>query len=225
MTEDERRDRLRGWFDTVYDSVTEAVINDHIFWEVQDTIRNNPELQNTSSAFYDWMGSTFIDSTALAIRRQLDRDDKSVSLYRFLMELQKYPELISRIYHRTLYVRPEYPEARSEHMANYTYNKFVGVNEEVLDVTTIQQEIDSLKAVSKTVHHYADRVVAHYDTRGLQQDPPKFTDLSESLSVLEKLVLRYLLLLKAVGQRTLLPTFQYDWKRVFRIAWIPPEVR
>jgi len=220
MTQDERRARLKEWLASVYENVTEAVINEYIFWQVQDIIRNNPELQSTSSAFFGWMGSTFVHSTALAIRRQLDKDENSVSLYRFLLELQKFPELISRAYHRSLYNRPEYPDERAEHMANYTYNRSVGENADELDVNAIQQEIDSLRAVSERVHHYADRVVAHYDARGLQQQTPNFTDLSECLTVLEKLVLRYVLLLNGAWQDSLLPSFQYDWKSVFRIAWI-----
>lgn len=172
MTEDGRRARLKEWLTSIYDNVTEAVINDHIFWEVQNTIRNNPELQNTSSAFYDWMGSTFIHSTVLAIRRQLDRDENSVSLYRFLTELQNFPGLISRGYHCSLYMRPEYSREFGQHLPNSTYNNHVGENATVLDTSVIQQEINSLRTVSERVHHYADRVVAHYDERGLQQPAP-----------------------------------------------------
>ncbi len=128
MTVEERRDRLKKWLESVYSDVTEAVVNHHIFWEVQEIIRNNPELQNTSSAFYDWMGSTFVHSTVRAVRRQLDTDKKCVSLHRFLLELQDSPELISRAYHRSLYVRPEYSAECAEHMANYTYNRHVGDN-------------------------------------------------------------------------------------------------
>jgi hypothetical protein len=73
---------------------------------------------------------------------------------------------------------------------------------------------------SETLHHYADRVIAHYDSRGLAQPTPKFSDISDCLAVLEKLVLRYVLLLNGAWQDSLLPTFQYDWKRVFRIPWI-----
>lgn len=200
MTEEERRNRLRGWLDVIYENVTEAVINQHIFWEVQEIIRNNPTLQNTSSAFYDWMGSTFVHSTVLAVRRQLDKDRNCISLYWFLMELKEFPELISRQFHRSLYVRDEYPAARADRMANATYNRYVGQNANVLDVNTIQQEIEVLDEASQRLHHYADRVVAHYDSRGLQQPTPSFNDLTQCLAVLEKLVLRYVLLLKGAGK-------------------------
>lgn len=221
MTLEERRVRLRDRLDRIYENATEAIINQHIFWEVQDIIRNNAELQNASSAFYQWMASTFVHSTVLAVRRQIDSDQKSLSLMRFLLELQKYPELISRSYHETLYSRPEYSVDRARSAARHTYDKFVGQDAQVLDVSTVQNEIQRLKASSEKIHHYADRVVAHYDSRGLNQDTPKFNDVTECLKVIEELVLRYILLLKGAWQDSLLPTFQYDWKSIFRLTWIP----
>ncbi len=218
MTIEERRIRLKKWLESVYESVTEAVVNQHIFWEVQEIIRTNAQLQNTSSAFYELMNSTFVHSTVIAVRRQLDIDKNCISLCRFLLELQKYPELISRQYHRSLYV---HNLDFADHRADETYDRHVGRNAEVLIKDVIQQEIDSLKMVSETIHHYADRIVAHYDTRGLgQASAPKYDDLTKCLVVIERLVLRYALLLNGARQDSLLPTFQYDWKRVFRIQWI-----
>jgi hypothetical protein len=219
MTLEERRSRLNKRLDIIKENVTEALINQHIFWEVQGVIRHNPQLQNIPSAFYQWMWSTFVHSSALAVRRQVDRDRKSVSLLRFLTEVRECPDLISRDYHRSLYGR--YAKELADELARLTYDKHVGAGASKLDRNTVQQEIDSLHKASKTIHHYADRTVAHYDTRGLSEPVPKFADLEECLKVLEKLVLRYLLLLKGASQSTLLPTFMYDWKAVFTIPWIP----
>jgi len=223
MTLEERLARLKEWLGKIYGSVTEAVVNQHVFWEVQDIIRVNRQLQNTSSVFYDWMGSTFIHSTVLSVRRQLDTDKNSISLHRFLLELKEFPELISRDYHVSLYNRLEYSAEFAHHQANYTYDRHVGEKAGVLDVNTIQMEINSLKIASENLHHYADRVIAHHDKRGLERQTPKFNYLSECVAVLEKLVLRYTLLLNGAWQDSLLPTFQYDWKEVFRIPWIPSE--
>ena len=38
-----------------------------------------------------------------------------------------------------------------------------------------------------------------------------------------RLVMKYRLLLKADGSDSLVPTWQYDWKAVFREPWIPAE--
>jgi hypothetical protein len=223
MTLEERRVRLKEWLDCISEGVTEAVVNQHIFWEVQGLIRSNPYLQNSSSEFFEWMASTFAHSSALAVRRQLDIKRPSISLCRFLLELQKFPDLISRQYHCTLYAPSgeAIETANKIKMANYTYDRLVGEEAIVLNIDAIRQEIESLRMASERIHHFADRVIAHYDQRGLEQSTPKFDDLDECLAVLEKLVLRYRLLLNGAFQATLLPTFMYDWKSVFRVAWIP----
>jgi hypothetical protein len=224
MTLEERRNRLREWLDTICDGVTEAVVNDHIFWEVQKIIRDNPRLQNVSNIFYVWMGSTFVHSTVLSVRRQVDGGSDSISLYRFLLELKSYPDLITRDYHRSLYKpREHFPEFAAD-AADHTYDRYVGENAVVLDVAAIEQEIESLNAASEKLHHYADRIVAHYDKRGLNQPVPKFDELTACIGVLEKLVLRYVLLLRGAWQDTLLPTFLDDWKNIFGFPWIPNEV-
>jgi len=219
ITLDERRGRLSKWLDIIKENVTEAVINQHIFWEMQDIIRHNPQLQKTPSAFYQWMGAAFVHSSALAVRREVDRDPKSVSLVRFLTEVRDRPDLVSREYHRSLYDRLGDKELADD-LARRTYDRHVGASATALDQNTVQQEIDSLQKTSKIIRHYANRAVAHYDTRGLSEPVPSFADLGECLRVLETLVLRYMLLLKGASQSTLLPTFMYDWKAIFRIAWI-----
>ena len=215
----ERRSHLKKWLDIIKENVTEAVINQHIFWEVQDIIRDNPQLQKTPSAFYLWMGSAFVHSSALAVRREVDRDPRSVSLLRFLTEVRDCPDLVCRKYHRSLYDRLGDKEL-AEDLARRTYDKHVGASATALDQNTVQKEIDSLQRASKIIRHYANRTVAHYDTRGLSEPVPSFADLGECLRVLERLVLRYMLLLTGASQSTLLPTFMYDWKAIFRIAWI-----
>jgi hypothetical protein len=221
MTLDEQRARLKEWLDCIDGNVTEAVDNQHMFWEVKEIIRSNPKLQNASSDFYRWMDLMFAHSTVLAVRRQLDHDERSVSLYLFLVELKKFPALISRSYHRSLYSGPSAEVA--DHQAKSTYDREVGENADELNVNTIQQEIDSLNTASENLRDYANHAVAHTNALGLERPVPSFRDLGEWLALLEKLVLRYVLLLNASRRDSLVSEFQDDWKRVFRIPWIPSE--
>jgi hypothetical protein len=77
-----------------------------------------------------------------------------------------------------------------------------------------------MKVLASNVEHLADRRYAHYDPRGLTAPRPTFQDIGNCLRLFQKLILRYKLLLKGAAQATLLPTFLYDWKEVFRRPWI-----
>jgi hypothetical protein len=169
MTDLERLQRTLQWLDIVASETIELVTNDHIFWEVQDIIGANRKLRNAESVFFKWLSSTFAHSAAAAVRRQASLNDKSVSLHRLLDELRKFPHLISREYHRSLY---------AHHGSKYL-----------------------LEGADKIYDEYVG-------------------DLRNCLLELDELVRKYLLLMKAEHKITLLPTFLYDWKSIFRLAWI-----
>jgi hypothetical protein len=49
---------------------------------------------------------------------------------------------------------------------------------------------------------------------------PTFQELDTVLDLLEELLKEYVLLLEGKGLTDVLPVWQYDWKRPFRVAWI-----
>lgn len=105
-------------------------------------------------------------------------------------------------------------------MLESDFDRLVGVGRSYLDPTNVRAELDEMTTVASNVEHLADRRYAHYDPRGLAAPRPTFTDVENCLKLFERLILRYKLLLKGAAQTTLLPTFLYDWKDVFRLPWI-----
>jgi hypothetical protein len=218
MTDLERLHRAIQWLDIVASETIELVTNDYIFWEVENIIGTNRRLRNAESVFFAWLSSTFAHSVAAAVRRQASLNNQSVSLHRLLDELKKFPHLISREYHRSLYAH-----CGSKYIlesADKIYDEYVGPKLKMLDPSQVQKDIDLLVRASEKIRHYTDRVVAHYDQRGLSQAVPTFSDLKYCLLEFDELVCKYLLLMKAEPKITLLPTFLYDWKSIFRFAWI-----
>jgi hypothetical protein len=43
-----------------------------MYWEINEMIKTNSKLLQTPSHFFEWMRNSFIESTSLAVRRQLD---------------------------------------------------------------------------------------------------------------------------------------------------------
>ena len=206
---EQRRDKLKNWLDRIRPSVTEAVINDYLFWELQSIIQHNEFLAESSSVLFTWIGSTYVNSSVLAVRRQLDTDEDSISLRRLLLNIAEEPKVLSREYYRTVGGRS----------ADFTYDKQVGVGATVVSGAAVQSEIQSLIDASERLLHFADRTVAHYDKRGIKKALPKFEEITRCLGIMEGLVIRYQLLLKGVWQERLLPPLD-DFQRLFRVPWI-----
>jgi hypothetical protein len=78
-----------------------------------------------------------------------------------------------------------------------------------------------VKEAAEGLEHYVDRRVAHYDKKDLARPVPKFSDLTDALKALEKVVILYWRLLKGPSMTTIVPIIMYDWKDIFRFAWQP----
>src|SRR5262245_17028300 len=107
MTEVERRARLITWLSSIYEDVQDLLVDDHIFWALQNVVVANPAFKNSSGLFTQWMASSFVQATAAGVRRQAKSDENSISLKRFLIEVQNYPSLVSRSHYMSLYAGQE----------------------------------------------------------------------------------------------------------------------
>ena len=218
MTIEQRRERALGWLETIYKDVQELVVHNHVFWEVQNIIKKNQRLADTPSVFYDCLALTFSQSATVTVRRHSKLNKQSVSLHRLLEELRQYPKIITRDYFVGLYGLDRLEQKR----ANRAFDKLAGKDAGHLDPGRVQDDIDELKKGTKPIEDFVDRRVAHYDPRPLKYGQPKFDQLTDAIHCLEKLTLRCSLVLKAESAATMLPTFQYDWKAIFKFPWIEP---
>lgn len=219
MNEKERRDRLIQWLEIIFQDVQDLLLDDHIFWELQKVVEANPEFTEASGLFTQWIASSFVQATAVGVRRQAKVDIDSISLARFLAEVEKYPSLVSRAHYMSLYAGKD---AWLLEIGEDDFNTVAGVGAANLPMAVAQKQMADLKAAVRGIEHYVDRRVAHYDTRGLARATPTFTDLTTSLQTLERLIILYWRLLKGPSMTTMLPTIQFDWQDIFRFAWLKP---
>jgi hypothetical protein len=87
MDESAQRDRLIKWLEVVSRDVEDLLLDDYMFWELQDVVRRNPRFATASGLFTQWMFTAFVQATAIGVRRQAKADNDSVSLRRFLLEV------------------------------------------------------------------------------------------------------------------------------------------
>lgn len=220
MDVDVRRKRATDWLEAIYKDVQDIVVDNYVFWEVQEMVKANNRLAKTPTIFKQWMASGFIQSAALSVRRQADKSDDCESLHRFLLEIKRWPGIVSRQSVQDLYLRSNVDPTFAAELANSDYDRLIGPKLMEPKPESAQKEIDELLAKTGGIRHYVNRRVAHYDTRGIQQPLPTFNDLGECLALFERLIKKYKTLLMGAGLTTLLPTFQYDWKAVFYFPWL-----
>jgi len=218
MDDTERRTRLIRWLEVIFSDVEDLLLDNHMFWELQEIVRNNRQFAEASGLFTQWMASAFVQATAVGVRRQAKANDNSVSLKRFLIEVQKYPSLVSREHYMSLY---EGMEAWLTELGQRDFDRVAGEGSSHLPVTLAEEHLSELDQAVKKIEHYVDKRIAHYDKGLLACSTPTFADLSNALKTIEKLVVLYWKLLKGTSMTTMLSIIPFDWHDIFRFAWVP----
>jgi hypothetical protein len=242
--EDEAFQKWTGWIDAIHRDITDLVIGRHIFWEVQDIIKANAKIQKPSS-FYGWLGMTYAAWGPMGVRRQLDMDTRSISLRRLLTEMARTPQIVSRPRYVTTYATkllgtsdpsPSIPEpenerqggayalgrSEAEDIANKSFDDYAGQGKQHISEDGIKRDLAELQSRSHKVERFATKKVAHLDERP-PATLPTFDELDACVDLLEQLVLKYEMILKTSAPQSLLPTWQYDWKAIFREPWISSD--
>src|SRR5262249_15786587 len=195
----------------MYEDVENAILNRHIRQEVAAIIDANPRIQR-SSAFYEWMAAVYSDSGLMAVRRQRDKDPRSISLARLLSEIVVHPHALSRGRFVGLY-RPELQD-----IAHYDFDRHVAAGANHIDPTNVQTDLDALRKKTLDLERDGTKRVGDFDEKG-PKNIPTFQELDDALDLIQALWVKYLFLLRALAYRE--PVWTYDWKAIFREPWIP----
>lgn len=201
------------WLEVIEKEVTHLLIKKDIFWEVNEMIKNNKNIQKPSS-FYDYLGDTYIAYAVMGVRRQVKIDYTSISLARLLSEIIENPEKISREYYKKLY-----EGSVVEHFADRYFDRFAGKGGRHISNEMVEKDLEILKQSALKCEELADKRLAHTDKRKLKT-LPVFRDLDECIDILDRLCVKYNAVFHAASMQTLMPTYQYDWKEIFRYPWV-----
>jgi hypothetical protein len=60
-----------------------------LFWRLIDITNNNKRFIEIGGDYLAWFKNSYIEAGSVAFRRQLDKDNRSVSMINFLIEVQK----------------------------------------------------------------------------------------------------------------------------------------
>jgi hypothetical protein len=185
----------------------------------------NPDLP--PSSFFDALGHWYGTTQAIAVRRQLDKDTRSVSFWRLLTDMAGHPEVMTRERHVALWhVENERDGAReaAAQLANENYDKFAGAGEDTIASERTLEDRERLEAIAKPVTGHVNKVVAHTDEKQLAEVVRvTYADLNQAVDELGWLLQKYVSLIEATMLPQVSPTIQEDWKAPFRVPWITDE--
>jgi len=212
---DPRLSKWLRWLDVIKSEIKDLVVSKHTFHEVQKMIAANPKIQ-VKNSFYRYITSTYVSHALIGVRRQVKTDPQSISLALLLQELIKTPEVLSRKYYVGLY-----NGSTVEDLADKDFNRFATPGAAHINSSQVEEDLQQLRDITLKCEDFADKRIAHRDKRE-PKAPPTYNEVDDCISLLDELYVKYLLMFEAKAMDTLLPTWQDDWKEIFRTPWIQP---
>ncbi len=204
------------WMEVIHNEISGLLRDTSMFWEVQDIIRANPPIQKPS-AFYRYLGRTYLSHALGGLRRQIKPNKESISLVGLLEELVESPEELSFKYYCSILSRTS--TGQMETIIKGDFKKYADASGTYVCPQMVKDDRDKLKSAVRVCEGYADKRIAHWD-KGEPEDVPTFGELDECIKLLDKTYVKYHLLFYAEGMSTLMPTYQYNWKTVFLEPWL-----
>jgi hypothetical protein len=208
-----------NWLKIIESEIYDLVVTKDIFWQVQEIIKNNKAIQKPS-IFYDYLGDTYISYTLIGLRRQIKKDNQSISFVRLLDEIAKNSEILSRDFFRSLYSSPIITKLPD--LPDIDFDKYCGSSADHISREMVENDIKKIKDGAIKCEEIADKRIAHRDKRGLK-NLLRFGDVDECIDLIDKLYCKYHLIFTAEWTDSLKPTYQNDWKAIFNEAWLIPQ--
>jgi hypothetical protein len=198
----------------------------HTLWLYRDYQRALSEMTHANddippTTFFHALGVWYAAAQMIGVRRQLDRDTRSVSLWRLLTEIADHPEVMTRERHVALWFDDDDDEIDRELKtaeANRNYDKFAGAGNDVIDPKLTVQDRERLEALAEPVTVFVNKRVAHRDEKNLPA-APSYGQLDGAIDELGELLKKYVSLLEAAWLHEIAPVHQEDWTRAFTVAW------
>jgi hypothetical protein len=203
------------WLPVIRRDVEGLIVAKHIFSETQAVIAGNPKLRQPST-FYEFFANAYASHAVIGVR-QLKSNDQSISFAKLLEEMIATPTSFTRSYYVSLYRK-----SVVERFANKDFNRFARPDAPHIDPGLVAEDLGRLMAAFARCEEYADRRVAHLDRRAPKQ-VPTYNEVDACIDALDEMYVKYHLLFTAEAMESLLPTWQYDWQGIFRVAWLAPE--
>lgn len=207
------------WLDTVNRQVTHLKHLQNVFREVQNIIAANSKLHHPS-AFYDLVNECYGTTIAVGIRKLDDHDSRSISFLNLLEDIRRNSQILSRRRYVGLYIRMENSEDMKE-IANSYFDDLVGPGRNHISKSQILKDLRLLKRSTRRIRKYVNKQVAHINRVRLRK-LPTYKDLDNALNEIENLAMRYEMILRARSHPGgLTPVIQYNWMKIFEVAWAP----
>ena len=206
-------EKWTGWIERVYDETVTLFAYRSFYRGVTEMTQANDEIP--PSSFFDALGAWYATTQAMGVRRQMDVGTDAVSLAKLVTNMADHPQVMTRERFLSLWGHEEHWRRRG----NEQYDRYAGDGAETIAAERYRADLDRFQETARPIKDYVDRLVAHNDQRQLTR-LPTYEDLNAAIELLEEMLNKYMVLLKATSVPSADPVHQQEWRAAFRVPWL-----
>ncbi|OGG18938.1 hypothetical protein A3D78_05785 [Candidatus Gottesmanbacteria bacterium RIFCSPHIGHO2_02_FULL_39_14] len=208
-------DKVKKWqkeIEVITGDVEDLLYSKYQAEELEKIIRANPFVQQNISSFWEHYKLNYTYFIVSKIWHQIDEDTRSLSLINLLKDLLTNHRVITKSW---------WVSQGSNALSSSTFEEEFGKGDN-LDLNLVCEDIQSLKDSTKEIKEFRHKQVGHKDNSGKFTSNISYTKIKEAIGQIEKLVIKYQLLLTQSGYESLTPVPD-DWQVAFTKGWINNE--
>jgi hypothetical protein len=211
----DKEEKWLSWLKQIENSVSKLLENRFFFREFMSIVEANPELPE-NNYFIIWIWENYLLNAAMGVRRFVDKNPESISLYLLLIDLMKNPEILSRKRYKALFKGTGFED--DNNYINLCFDKLVGKANEHINPADVNNDINKLIKRTEVLKTYVNNIVAHLDKAKLEK-LPTIGDLDDAINLITELVQKYYAIFHAAWVEPQ-PIPQVPWKNIFKVPWI-----
>lgn len=210
-------DKWVQWIEKIENDLIAIVNNQQIYNHFINVVNANfGHIKSNDGLFFcDFVRQCYGVQAALGIRRHIKTDDDSISLMRLLEQIRRCASQFTYDFYLE-----RYPIINEHESQKLKFQEFSD-DGKIISEHKIDSDIQELKTIGSKVSNLVDRIIAHLDKRGTEEEVT-YKDLDGSINVFNKITLKYINLITFAGFLSLTPTIQSDWTKIFSV---PLDIR
>ena len=214
---DSKIEQCKRELELITNDTTDTIEVQFVFKRIGEIVAANADIQ-ADNLFWDHLAASFGANLVLGITRQVDTRTEVVSLLKLLEDIRNNPGIITKQWYEDQY---ENGGVLGRAFGTASFEEHFGSRPE-LDTALIEKDIQDLKSATAKVARFRHTRIAHKNADQRLVIDLKASDAEAALKEVERLVIRYQLLLNQAGFTELMPSILYNWESIFRVPWVKP---
>ncbi|MFC1632180.1 hypothetical protein ACFL1I_00895 [Candidatus Omnitrophota bacterium] len=164
--------------------VTGVLIDNYIFRQSMEIINTSQKYINNTLVI-NWVKRNYATHVAMGIRRLIDKDNRTYSLFHLMQSIAKNPQIITR----RSYVR-RYPK-HIKRFGQEDFNSLVGAGNDALPKKNVIADLNKFEKNTKRIGTTVDTIFAHSQRKLKGKKKIKWHEIHRAVEGLDKLCIRY----------------------------------